>query len=158
MCVDACPTGALTKKNQPVPYERGTAKAVKSVCGYCGVGCNLTLVVKNGTILDVKGRDLPPNYGFTCVKGRFGFEYYRSPERLTKPLIRESLKDDFKEVDWDTALDFVAENLKRLKDKYGPQALGFLCSARASNEENYLLQKIARGIFKTNNVDCPARV
>ncbi len=158
MCVDSCPTGALIKKNQPVPYERERAKEVKSVCGYCGVGCNLTVIVKNGTILEVKGRDLPPNYGFTCLKGRFGFEYYRSPERLTKPLIRESLKDDFKEVDWDTALEFVAKNLMLLKEKYGPRALGFLCSARASNEENYLLQKIARGIFKTNNVDCPARV
>jgi len=158
MCVDVCPTGALVKKNQPVPYERNQAKEVKSVCGYCAVGCNLTLVVKNGTILEVKGRNLPPNYGFTCVKGRFGFEYYRSSDRLTKPLIRESIKDDFREVDWDTALEFVAENLKRIKERYGSQALGFLCSARASNEENYLLQKIARGIFKTNNVDCPARV
>lgn len=157
-CVDICPTGALVKKNQPVPYEKGSAKEVKSVCGYCGVGCNLTVIVKNGTILEVKGRDLPPNYGFTCVKGTFGFEYYRSPERLIKPLIRKNIKEEFKEVDWETALEFVTENLLRIKKKYGPSALGFLCSARASNEENYLLQKIARGIFKTNNIDNSARV
>jgi formate dehydrogenase major subunit len=157
-CVDTCPTGALVKKNQPVPYEKGSAKEVKSVCGYCGVGCNLTVVVKNSTILEVKGRDLPPNYGFTCVKGVFGFEYYRSHERLTKPLIRKNIKEEFKEVDWETALEFVAENLLRIKDKYGPSALGFLCSSRTSNEENYLLQKIARGIFNTNNIDNSARV
>jgi len=157
-CVDACPTGALTKKNLLVPYSRKEAKAFKSVCGYCGVGCNLTVWVKNRTILEVTGRDLPPNNGYTCVKGRFGFEFYKSPERLTHPMIRKDRLSDFERVSWDRALEFVAENLLRLKEKYGPQALGFLCSARTSNEENYLMQKIARGIFKTNNVDCPARV
>jgi len=157
-CVDTCPTGALVKKNQPVPYEKSSAEEIKSVCGYCGVGCNLTVVVKNGTILEIKPRDLPPNYGFACVKGIFGFEYYRNDQRLTKPLIRKSIKEEFKEVDWETALEFVAENLWRIKEKYGPQAIGFLCSSRVSNEENYLLQKIARGIFKTNNIDNSARV
>ncbi len=157
-CVDTCPTGALTKKNLVVPYERKEAKAVKSVCSYCGVGCNLTVWVKNGTIFEVTGRDLPPNYGKTCVKGRFGFEYYKSGERLTKPLIRRDRLRDFEAVDWETALEFVAENLLRIRNEYGPLALGFLCSARTSNEENYLMQKIARGIFKTNNVDNPARV
>jgi len=157
-CVDACPTGALTKRNLRVPYSRKEAKAYKSVCTYCGVGCNLTVWVKNNTILEVTGRDLPPNYGYLCVKGRFGFEFYKSPERLTHPMIRKDRLSDFERVSWDTALEFVAENLSRLKEKYGPQALGFLCSARTSNEENYLMQKIARGIFKTNNVDNPARV
>ncbi len=158
MCADVCPTGAIIKKNQPVPYEKKGIKEVKSVCGYCGVGCNLTIIVKNGSILEVKGRDLSPNYGYTCVKGRFGFEYYRSSKRLTKPLIRQRITEEFKEASWDEALDFVAQNLLKIKEKYGPQYLGFLCSARCSNEENYLLQKIARGIFKTNNVDNPARV
>jgi len=157
-CVDACPTGALTKKNLRVPYSRKEAKAYKSICTYCGVGCNLTVWVKNNTILEITGRDLPPNYGYLCVKGRFGFEFYKSPERLTYPMIRKDKLSDFERVSWDTALEFVAENLLRLKEKYGPQALGFLCSARTSNEENYLMQKIARGIFKTNNVDNPARV
>jgi formate dehydrogenase major subunit len=157
-CVDACPTGALIKKNLLVPYSRANAKAVKSVCGYCGVGCNLTVWVKNGTILEVTGRDLAPNYGNTCVKGRFGFEFYKSEERLVKPLLRKDRMKDFEEVSWERALEFVAENLVKIRDKYGPQALAFLCSARTSNEENYLMQKIARGIFKTNNVDNPARV
>lgn len=157
-CVDACPTGALIKKNLLVPYSRKNAKAIKSVCGYCGVGCNLTIWVKNRTILEVTGRDLAPNYGYTCVKGRFGFEFYKSEERLTKPLLRKDRLRDFEEVSWETALEFVAENLLKIRDKYGPQAMGFLCSARTSNEENYLMQKIARGIFKTNNVDNPARV
>lgn len=157
-CVDVCPTGALTKKNLRVPYSRKEAKSYKSVCTYCGVGCNLTVWVKNNTILEVTGRDLPPNYGYLCVKGRFGFEFYKSPERLTHPMIRKDRLSDFERVSWDTALEFVAENLLSIKEKYGPQALGFLCSARTSNEENYLMQKIARGIFKTNNVDNPARV
>ncbi len=157
-CVDACPTGALTKNNLLVPYSRKEAKPVKSVCGYCGVGCNLTVWVKNATILEVTGRDLPPNYGYTCVKGRFGFEFYKSSERLTYPMIRTDRLKKFERVSWDTALEFVAENLLKIKEKYGPDSLGFLCSARCSNEENYLMQKIARGIFKTNNVDNPARV
>ncbi len=157
-CVDVCPTGSLTKKNLLVPYSRSEAQAVKSVCGYCGVGCNLTVWVKNGTILEVTGRDLPPNYGFTCVKGRFGFEYYKSPERLAYPMIRKDRLREFERVSWDTALEFVAENLIKISQEYGPESLGFLCSARCSNEENYLMQKIARGIFKTNNVDNPARV
>jgi predicted molibdopterin-dependent oxidoreductase YjgC len=141
-----------------VPYSRNEAKAVKSVGGYCGVGCNLTVWVKNRTILEVTGRDLPPNYGFTCVKGRFGFEFYKSPERLAYPMIRKDRLKEFERVSWDTALEFVAENLMKITQKYGPDSLGFLCSARCSNEENYLMQKIARGIFKTNNVDNPARV
>ncbi len=157
-CVDVCPTGALTKKNLLVPYSRREAQAVKSVCGYCGVGCNLTVWVKNGTILEITGRDLPPNYGYTCVKGRFGFEYYKSSERLTYPMIRKDRGKNFERVSWDVALEFVAENLLKIKEKYGSESLGFLCSARCSNEENYLMQKIAREIFKTNNVDCPARV
>lgn len=157
-CVDVCPTGALSKRDLLVPYNRKEAKAIKSVCAYCGTGCNLTLWVKNGTILEVTGRELAPNYGFLCVKGRFGFEYYKSAERLIKPLIRKRLSEEFKAVSWEEALDFVAENLLKIKEKFGPQSLGFLCSARCSNEENYLMQKIARGIFKTNNVDNPARV
>lgn len=157
-CVDACPTGAIIKKDLLIPYSRKEAKPVKSVCTFCGVGCNLTVWVKNNTILEVTGLDLSPNYGYTCVKGRFGYEFYKSPDRLTKPLYRKTLSEEFKEISWDEALDLVAQGLVRIRDQYGPEALGFLCSARTSNEENYLLQKIARGIFKTNNVDNPARV
>jgi len=157
-CVDVCPTGALVKKSLKVPYLRKEAKAVKSVCGYCGTGCNLTIWVKNGRILEITGEDLPPNYGSACVKGRFGFDYYRHKDRLKKPLLRKSIKEDFKEVDWDTALEYVAEKLIKIKEKFGPETIGFLTSSQASNEENYLLQKIARVIFKTNNIDCSARV
>lgn len=157
-CVDVCPTGALTKKELLIPYSRNQSKPVKSVCTFCGVGCNLTVWVKNGTILEVTGRDLPPNRGYTCVKGRFGWEFYKSKDRLTQPLLRKSINDDFRAVSWEEALDYVAENLLKIRDKYGPEALGFLCSARTSNEENFLMQKLARTIFKTNNVDCPARV
>jgi len=157
-CVDICPTGALVKKDLKVPYLRTEAKSVKSVCGYCGTGCNLTIWVKNGRILEITGADLPPNYGSLCVKGRFGFEYYKHKDRLKKPLLRKNLKEDFKEVDWDTALDYIAEKLLEFRDKYGPESIGFLTSSQISNEENYLLQKIARVIFKSNNVDCSVRV
>jgi formate dehydrogenase major subunit len=157
-CVDVCPTGALIKKDLVVPYNRKDARAVKSVCGYCGTGCNLTVWVKNGSILEITPRDEHPNHGSACVKGRFGFTFYKHPDRLKKPLLRKSLREDFKEVSWDEALDFVAEKLLEIKEKYGGNSIGFLTSSQISNEENYLLQKIARVIFETNNVDCSARV
>jgi formate dehydrogenase major subunit len=157
-CVDVCPTGALTKKDLLVPYTRDSAKPVKSVCGYCGTGCNLTVWVKNNTILEITGSDTAPNYGSLCVKGRFGFEFYKHKERLKKPLLREQREEEFKEVDWETALSYVAERLSEIREKYGAGSIGFLTSSQISNEESYLLQKIARVIFKTNNVDSAARV
>ncbi|NPA40200.1 MAG: formate dehydrogenase subunit alpha [Thermodesulfobacteria bacterium] len=157
-CVDVCPTGALTKKHLRVPYQRKEAKGIKSVCGYCGTGCNLTIWVKNDRILEITGMDIPPNNGSLCIKGRFGFDYYRHPDRLKNPLIRNNLKEEFKKVSWEEAISFVAEKLKEIKDKYGGESIGFLASSQISTEENYILQKIARVIFETNNVDCSARV
>ncbi len=157
-CVDACPTGALTKKDATVPFAPGEARELRTVCPYCGTGCNLLVKIKNGSILEVTGADVPPNYGDLCVKGRFGYTFYRHPERLTRPLLREERAKAFREVSWEEAFDFVAERLRQIKDKYGPQAIGVLCSARTTNEDTYVAQKFARAVIGTHNVDNPARV
>ena len=157
-CVDICPTGALTRKDSTVPFTRRETKEVRTVCPYCGTGCNLITRTKNGSILEVTAAEGPPNYGDLCVKGRFGYTFYRHPERLKKPLLRRHRDEAFREVSWDEALDFVAERLKEIKAKYGPQAIGVLCSARTTNEDTYVAQKFARAVIGTHNVDNPARV
>ncbi len=144
-----------------------TDKAVDSVCPYCGVGCQLTYHVKDNRIVYVSGRDGPANHKRLCVKGRYGVDYANHPHRLIKPLIRRSdvpksgdftmdpanPLTTFREASWDEALDFAATGLKRIRDRDGPQALaGFGC-AKGSNEEAYLVQKMVRAGFGTNNVD-----
>ncbi len=158
-CVDICPTGALTKKICNVPRSSTEGKKINSVCTYCGTGCNIQIIVKNNAILEITADpQRPPNYGNLCLKGRFGFTFYQSHERLTKPLVREYLDEAFREVSWDEALDFVAERMGYLAKKYGPETLGVLSSSRCTNEENYLAQKLARAVIGTNNVDNCARV
>ena len=132
-------------------------KKVPTICSYCGVGCTLVLNVKDDKVLKVTSdRDLGVNRGWTCVKGRFGFDYVHSPDRLTEPLVKENGK--FRQASWDEALDAVAEGLKKVKDQHGPDAIGILVSAKCTNEENYLLQKMARAALGTNNVDHCARL
>jgi predicted molibdopterin-dependent oxidoreductase YjgC len=104
----------------------------------------------------VTGADFPPNYGSLCVKGRFGFDFINSDERLTVPLIREN--GTHREATWDEALDLVARRLGEIRDAYGGDAIGMLTSARVTNEENYIAQKFARAVLKTNNVDHCARL
>ncbi len=158
-CVDICPTGALTKKAAVVPRSPGEGKKVNSVCTYCGTGCNIQIVVKSNAILEITADPKrPPNYGDLCVKGRFGFSFYRSKDRLTKPLLRDNIDEAFREVSWDEALDFVAQRIKDVVKRYGPEAFGVLSSSRCTNEENYLAQKLARAVIGTNNVDNCARV
>jgi predicted molibdopterin-dependent oxidoreductase YjgC len=130
---------------------------VTTICSYCGVGCTLVLNVKDGEIVRVTSdREAGVNRGLTCVKGRFGFDYVQSSDRLTDPLIKEN--GAFKKVAWDEALDAVATGLKKVKDHYGPDAIGILASAKCTNEENYLLQKMARAALGTNNIDHCARL
>jgi formate dehydrogenase alpha subunit len=115
------------------------------------------LNVKENRVLKVTSdKDLGINQGWTCVKGRFGFDYVHSPDRLTEPLIKEGEK--FRTASWEEALQAVAEGLKKVKAKYGPEAIGVLVSAKCTNEENYLLQKMARAALRTNNVDHCARL
>lgn len=160
-CLQVCPVGALTEKAGMWQGREWEFQKVRSICSYCGVGCNLTLYVKDGKVVKVKGYENPEvNNGWLCVKGRFGFDYIHSPDRLTKPLIREGERGSgtFREATWEEALNLVAQRLREIKETYGPDALGFLCSAKCTNEENYLLQKLARGVLGTNNVDHCARL
>ncbi len=164
-CVQACPTGALMPAGEVAMVEPD--KKVDSVCPYCGVGCQLTYNIKNNKILHVEGRDGPANHGRLCVKGRYGFDYVHHPHRITKPLIR---RDDapkypdfemdpndidkvFREASWEEALERAAQGLVDIRDNDGPQALAGFGSAKGSNEEAYLFQKLIRVGFKTNNVD-----
>ncbi|HUF19466.1 MAG TPA: formate dehydrogenase subunit alpha [Burkholderiales bacterium] len=164
-CVQACPTGALMPA-RGAGMEEADSK-VDSVCPYCGVGCQLTYHIKQDRILHVEGRDGPANHGRLCVKGRYGFDYVHSPQRLTWPLIRlpgapkgkdftvdpDNWREVFREATWDEALDLAASRLRDLRDTVGPHALAAFGSAKCSNEEAYLFQKLVRTGFGTNNVD-----
>ena len=169
-CVQACPTGALMEAS--LLDEQGTRvnyadEQVNSVCPYCGVGCQITYNKKDGKLLYVDGRDGPANRNRLCVKGRFGFDYVTHPHRLTKPLIRldnvaKDLDDfvdpsnpftHFREATWDEALERAANGLSRIRDEHGGGALAGFGSAKGSNEEAYLFQKLVRTGFGTNNVD-----
>ena len=164
-CVRACPTGALMPARGAGLVEAD--KSVDSVCPYCGVGCQLTYHVKDNKILRVDGRDGPANEGRLCVKGRYGFDYVHHRQRLTQPLIRRSdapksadftmNPDDplsvFREATWEEALEVATGSLRRIRDEVGPQALSGFGSAKGSNEEAYLFQKLVRTGFKTHNVD-----
>ncbi len=169
-CVQACPTGALMPAT--VVDERGIGhpevdRRVASVCPYCGVGCQITYHVKDDRIRYVTGRQGPANENRLCVKGRFGFDYIAHRDRLTRPLIRRDgmpkVVDDaidpanplthFREASWDEALDLAAKGLRAIRDSHGPKALAGFGSAKGSNEEAYLVQKLIRTGFGSNNVD-----
>jgi formate dehydrogenase major subunit len=164
-CVQACPTGALMPARDAAKVV--VEKQVDSVCPYCGVGCQLTYNIKNNTILFVEGKDGPANSSRLCVKGRYGFDYVQHPHRLTKPLIRkpgipktkdfvvdpENWRDVFREATWEEALDFAAKGLRDARDKYGKRSLAGFGSAKCTNEEAYLFQKLVRTGFGSNNVD-----
>ena len=154
-CVDICPTGALRPK---AGADLGTPSGeVRTVCSYCGVGCGLVLETRDGRIIGARGDvENPVSRGSTCVKGHFGWDYMTHPARLTAPLIKRDGR--FEEASWDEALDFVADRLVDIAAKHGGDALAFLSSAKCTNEENYLVQKMARGLFGTNNVDHCARL
>jgi formate dehydrogenase major subunit len=168
-CVQACPTGALSPKSQV--GSQVVDKKVDSVCPFCGVGCLLTYNVKDNTMVSVDGRDGPANHSRLCVKGRFGFDYIHNPQRLTVPLIRKAgvpknpealnalnthaadWSQVFREATWEEALDLAASKLKDLRDTHGKKALAGFGSAKGSNEEAYLFQKLVRTGFGSNNVD-----
>ena len=158
-CVSVCPVGALMDKPAAKKGRPWETKKVRTVCCYCGVGCSLMLHVKGGKILKVTADTHDaPNYGSLCVKGRYGFEFYKSPDRLRSPLVRDSIDQPFREASWDEAINLVTRKLLEIKKKYGPDAFGCLSSSRGTNEENYLAQKFARAVMGTNNMDNCARV
>jgi len=131
--------------------RRSRIRRTKTVCNYCGVGCSFDVWTKDREILKIEPVDGPVNGVSTCVKGKFAWDYINSEERLTKPLIREG--DQFREASWDEALDLVAHRLTQLKLEHGPDSIGYISSSKCSNEESYLMQKFARAVGFTNNVD-----
>ena len=126
-------------------------RRTKTVCTYCGVGCSFDVWTKDRDILKVEPADGPTNGISTCVKGKFGWDYVNAPDRLTKPLIREG--DKFREASWDEALDLVARKFSEIKAQHGPDSLAFISSSKCTNEESYLMQKLARAVVGTNNID-----
>jgi len=169
-CVQACPTGALTPATMVNEAQVGDSKdydrEVKSICPYCGVGCQLSFKIKDDKIAWVDGADGPANENRLCVKGRFGFDYIDHPHRLTKPLIRRddapakglnvdpsNLMTHFREATWDEALDAAANGLAKLRSEKGGESVAGFGSAKCSNEEAYLFQKLIRTGFGHNNVD-----
>jgi len=134
-------------------------RTIPTTCPYCGVGCQIDLHIREDVIIRVTGRyDNQVNFGNLCVKGRFGCDYVHAPDRLAGPLMRRRRDDALTPTDWDTALSVTAARLASARDRYGPDSVAFLASAKCTNEENYLLQKIARGLVGTNNVDHCARL
>lgn len=157
-CAQACPTGALVEKRKK-HYRVWEVERVRTTCPHCGAGCQMDLLVKDGKIVDCEGADGPANHGLLCVKGRSSsFDFVDSPDRLRYPLIKNKQTGQFERASWDEALDLVAEKFTQLRDTYGGDCLaGFAC-ARSCNEDIYMLQKMVRTAFRTNNTDNCARV
>ena len=156
-CVQACPVGALVEKDARYSVRPWETRRVRTTCSYWGVGCQMELHIKENKVVKVTGvEDMAPNFGSLCVKGRFGFDFINSPERLQKPLIKEN--GAFREAEWDEALGLVARRFANIKDQHGPDSIGVLTSARITNEENYIANKFARAVLKTNNIDHCARL
>ena len=156
-CVQACPTATLTEKSlidlgQPEHYAITT-------CAYCGVGCSFRAEMKGSEVVRmVPNKDGHANHGHACVKGRFAFGYATHPDRITSPMIRDSIRDPWKEVTWEVAIQFAAQRLRDIQQKYGKHSIGGITSSRCTNEETYLVQKLVRAAFGNNNVDTCARV
>ncbi len=156
-CVSTCPTGALTDRKGRGKGRSSDVRKVKTTCSYCGTGCNFYLHVKDNRVIRVSSDyEAPVNRGNLCIKGRYGYDFIHSTDRLTTPLIRKG--GTFEKVSWDEALNLVASKFKELIEKYGPEQVGGFSSSRCTNEENYLLSKWVRCAIGSNNVDNCARV
>ena len=154
-CSQACPTDAITdifQLSEIIPE-----KVTRTVCTYCGVGCNLNVATKGEEIISITSPyDAEANLGHTCLKGRYAFKFYNHADRLRSPMIKRN--GNFEEVSWDEAYAFIVEKFKKILDESGPDAIAGISSARTPNEENYLMQKFMRAVVGTNNIDCCARV
>lgn len=154
-CAQACPTSAISDvfESKSVAVD----EKIRTVCTYCGVGCNLDVAVVNNKVKSIQAPyDADVNQGHTCLKGRFAFSFYNHPERLRTPLIRKD--GELVPATWDEAYTYIADKLTSIKEEYGPDSIGGISSARCTNEENYLMQKFIRAVIGTNNIDSCARV
>jgi predicted molibdopterin-dependent oxidoreductase YjgC len=156
-CLQLCPVGALTENVSSMKGRSFLVKKVATTCTYCGCGCQMELNVLDNKVVSIKGtNDVSVNQASLCVKGRFGYEFIASDQRLTKPLIKRN--GQFEEASWDEALRLVSRRFAEIKKESGPDAIGGFTSARCTNEENYLFQKFMRAVIGTNNVDHCARL
>ncbi len=151
-CIDTCPTGALSEKKVPATMLNRRIESVRTTCGYCGVGCQMDLRVSEGRVVRVTS---PPagetvNDGNLCVKGRFAYDFIHHADRITDPLVRGE-DGDLHATTWDHAIAVASAGLKKIRDEHGGDALGFVSSSRCTGEENYLMQKLSRAAFGTNN-------
>ncbi|MCB9261658.1 MAG: formate dehydrogenase subunit alpha [Flavobacteriales bacterium] len=154
-CAQACPTSAISDVFQSKSIQAETK--TRTICTYCGVGCNLEVSTSNGEILSIQAPySAEANGGHTCLKGRYAFKFYNHPDRLRTPLIKRN--GTFVEATWDEAYNHIASELNRIKAQHGPDSIAGISSARTPNEENYLMQKFIRAVVGTNNIDCCARV
>jgi formate dehydrogenase major subunit len=156
-CVQACPTATLMEKTV---IQHGIPEhSVTTTCAYCGVGCSFNAEMKGEEVIRmVPNKDGGANHGHSCVKGRFAWGYATHKDRITTPMIRKSIKEPWQEVSWDEAIGYAASELTRIKAKYGTDAIGAITSSRCTNEEVYVVQKLVRAVFGSNNVDTCARV
>jgi formate dehydrogenase major subunit len=157
-CAQLCPTGAILEKKPAGRGREWELEKVDTTCPYCGVGCQMTLHVDRAAnrIVRVTGREgVPPNDGMLCVKGRFGYEFPQSEKRLTRPLIKKN--GTHVPVSWDEALDYTAGRLREIKERHGADAYAAIACSRSTNENAYAMQKFARAVMGTNNVDNCAR-
>ena len=154
-CAHTCPTDAISDVFQS--KSAIADKKIRTTCSYCGVGCNLEVAVKDNKVLSIDTpKDTEVNAGHTCLKGRYAFGFYNHKDRLTTPLIKKNGK--FEKATWDEAYNFIKDKLNQTKKKYGPDAIAGISSARCTNEENYVFQKMIRAVIGTNNIDCCARI
>lgn len=154
-CSQACPTSAISDVYQSKAIK--TTDTTRTICTYCGVGCNLEVATSNGEILSIQAPyDAEVNQGHTCVKGRYAFTFYDHKDRLRSPMIKRN--GEFEEVSWDEVYDYIAGKLTTYKDEFGPDSIAGISSSRCTNEENYLMQKFIRAVIGTNNIDGCARV
>ncbi|OEH85927.1 hypothetical protein BHU72_03925 [Desulfuribacillus stibiiarsenatis] len=158
MCIQVCPVNVFIPKTE-IPYiNHKDMELVKTTCGYCGVGCQMQLKVAENRVVGIAKDVTGSNKGHLCVKGQFGWQYIHSQERLTHPLIKNPNTGQFQAATWEEAIDYIYDNIQPIIDEYGNNSIGGLCSAKCTNEENYLFQKLFRTVFHTNNVDHCARL
>lgn len=156
-CVQACPTATLMEKTV---IEAGTPEhKVTTTCAYCGVGCSFDAEMKGEEVVRMTpNKDGGANHGHSCVKGRFAWGYATHQDRITTPMIRKSIHDEWQQVSWDEAIAYAASEIKRIQTTYGKDSVGGITSSRCTNEEVYVTQKLVRAVFGSNNVDTCARV